>query len=303
MSGRLLPSWRPGSTRDGIVGFLDAALDVAVDRRVAVFDNDGTLWSEKPQYTQVDFLIRELQHAAIQRPEIAERPEYRAVIDGDAEAIERLGSLDVVAALVELLAGLTPDAFDARVRAFIEGARHPRRGVPFGQTRYQPMLELIDELRARSFSVFIVSGGGTEFVRAIAPAFYGVPPEGVVGSQVSYRFVRDDGGPRLERTSEIVGHVNEGPEKVSAIQRVLGRRPILAAGNSAGDNEMLEYAAASDGPSLALLVNHDDAEREYAYASEAGTFSANESVLATAARLGWTVVSIRDDWNAVYTTT
>jgi phosphoserine phosphatase len=244
-----------------------------------------------------------LQRAATERPELAEREEYRAILDGDEEALARLGQLDVVGALVELHEGISPEAFEARARAFVAEARHPRRGVPFSQTRYQPMLELIDELRSRSFSVFIVSGGGTEFVRAIAPAFYGVSAEGVVGSQVGYRFVREGGTPRLERTADVYGSVNEGPEKVSAIQRVLGRRPILAGGNSAGDKEMLEYAAASEGPSLALLVNHDDAEREYAAASEAGTFTADESVLDTAARLDWTVASIRDDWSSVYAAT
>ena len=209
--------------------------------------------------------------------------------------------MEVVSALAELHAGITPEEFDARVRAFFDEARHPERGVPFSQTRYQPMLELIDELRAREFDVYVVSAGGAEFVRAISVSFYDVSPEGVVGSQVGYEWVRENGRPKLLRTSELFGGPNEGPAKPPGIQRLLGRRPILAGGNSAGDAEMLEYAMAFEGPSLALLVNHDDAEREYAYESVAGTFETQETIVQTAARLGWTVVSMRDDWNTIFT--
>ena len=160
--------------------------------------------------------------------------------------------------------------------------------------------ELIDELRARSFDVSVVTGGGTEFVRVVSERLYGVAPVSVVGSQVGYSLLREAGRPVLRRTTELFGELNEGEAKISNIQRQLGRRPVVAGGNSPGDNEMLEYASAYDGPSLALVVDHDDAEREYAYESVAGSFAADESATATADRLGWTVVSMANDWAAVF---
>ena len=162
------------------------------------------------------------------------------------------------------------------------------------------MLELIGELRARDFSVYLVTGSGTEFVRAVSLAFYGVSPEGVVGSQVGYELDHAGGMPRLLRTREIFGDANEGAAKIANIQRLLGRRPIFAAGNSAGDADMLDYALAFDGPSLALLLSHDDAEREYVYEGVATTFKAAEPITTTAARRGWTVVSMADDWSTVF---
>jgi len=205
-----------------------------------------------------------------------------------------------VLALIELHAGITPEVFEARVRAFFAVARHAERDVPVSQMRYRPMLELIGELRARHFDVYVVTGSGLEFTRAVSNEYFGVKPEGVVGSQVGYELVRDDGVPRLLRTKEIVGDPNEGAAKISNIQRLLGRRPILAAGNSAGDAEMLDYAQAFEGPSLALLVDHDDAAREYEYAGVAGTFKSSESITATATRQGWTVISMKDDWETVF---
>jgi phosphoserine phosphatase len=164
------------------------------------------------------------------------------------------------------------------------------------------MLELMEELRSRGFDFYLVTGGGAEFVRVVSRDFYGVSPEGVVGSQIDYEFSRDDNGtPRLLRTNRVVhSGPNEGVQKVPNIHRILGRRPVVAGGNSAGDTEMLEYAMTYDGPSLALLVNHDDAEREYAYESKAGTFESHGSILDTAARLGWTVASIKNDWATVF---
>ena len=193
----------------------------------------------------------------------------------------------------------------ASIAAFFDEARHPERGVPYRQQRYQPMLELMDELRGRGFDFYIVTGGGAEFVRVIGEDFYGVKPEGVVGSQIAYELVRNhDGSTHLLRTGDIVGSgPNEGPAKPPNIMRILGRRPVVAGGNSAGDAEMLEYAQSYDGPSLALLVDHDDADREYAYESKAGTFETEETILRTAGRLGWVVASIRDDWDTVFADT
>ena len=185
-------------------------------------------------------------------------------------------------------------------REFMARARHRTLGVPAPGTRYQPMLELLDELRRRDFTVYLVSGGGTEFLRAISAELYGVPPETVVGTQVRYELTRRaDGRPVLLRTGDVIGGANEGEAKVANIQSQLGRRPILAAGNSAGDREMLEWALAGDGPGLALLLDHDDREREFAYESVSSTLKEHEPITTVAGRLGWTVISMANDWSTV----
>jgi phosphoglycolate phosphatase-like HAD superfamily hydrolase len=296
-----LPSWREGPARAALLDFIDAADTVAVEDRVAVFDNDGTLWCEKPHYPQLLFMLDELRRAAAADPSLTERPEYRALLDGDHVAQAEIGLERIAFALLELEVGLTPDEFDRRVADFFARTRHPDRGVAFLDMRYRPMLELLDELRAHHFDVYIVTGGGTEFVRAISRPFYAVSPDAVVGSLVGYRFTRDDRGrPRLVRTNELFGDVNEGEPKVTNIRRQLGRRPIFAAGNSPGDTEMLEDALAAGGPTVAITIDHDDGEREYAYEARAGSFVTEGSHLDTARRLGITVVSMRDDWATVF---
>ncbi len=297
-----LPSWNDGTTKQAIVDFLAAARHVPVADRVAVLDNDGTLWCEKPNYPQLEFMLGELGRAVGADPSLSAREEYRALIEGDTVAQSDLGLERIALALIELCAGISPEEFDARVREFFVTARHRDRQVPFSQLRYQPMLELLDELRRAEFDVFIVTGGGTEFVRAIGDEFYGVAPERVLGTQASYDFVRDaDGRAGLIRNADLVAaDANEGAAKVVNIQRALGRRPIFAAGNSPGDGEMLDYAMAADGPTMALLVDHDDGDREYRYESVAATFETTGSFLDTAAAHGWTVTSIRRDWATVF---
>jgi len=231
---------------------------------------------------------------------MAERREYAAILGGDRAAMAELGMERIALALLEMFEGQTPEEFEGHARDFIMSATHPKIGAPYARAVYQPMLELLEMLRAHGFATFIVSGGGTEFVRAVSRHLYGVDPEGVVGTLVAYEFVRRDDKPVLLRTAHAYGEANEGPAKVSHIQTQLGRRPIFAAGNSAGDREMLEYAAAAPCGGFALLVDHDDNEREYAYTSEAGTFTADEPILETAQRLGWTVASMKNDWSAVF---
>ena len=297
-----LPSWNPGPTKDALLEFLAATADVPVEDRVAVFDNDGTLWCEKPNYVQLEFMLAELARAVAADPTLGDREEYRALIEHDTAAQAALGLERIALALVELCRGIGPSEFDERVRAFFATATHRDLGVTYRATRYAPMLELVDALRAREFDVFLVTGGGTEFVRAIAEDFYDVSPDDVVGTLVTYEFQRDEHGrPHLIRGAELDGTAaNEGEVKVSNIQRHLGRRPIFAAGNTAGDREMLEYALAADGPSLALLVDHDDADREYAYEAQAGTIDFDGDIVGFGRSLGWTIASIRNDWATVY---
>jgi len=297
----LLPSWRPGPTRDALVGFLDAVTDRPVDERVACFDNDGTLWCERPTYVQLDYLVDRLATAVVDDPSLREQPELAAVLAGDMAAIGEMGLERVGMALTGLCRGWSPEEFTASVREFMTRAQHPTLGRPHRTCVYQPMLELLDALREREVTITIVTGGGTEFVRAISGDLYDVPPERVVGTMLAYDYDRDaDGRPRLRRTATLSGGANEGAAKVSAIQAQLGRRPVLAAGNSGGDREMLEWAAGQDGPTLALLVDHDDAEREVAYVSTAQTFAESEPITDVAARLGWTVASMAHDWDVVF---
>ena len=297
----VLPSWRPGPTREAVLQFLDAAASLPVGDRVAAFDNDGTLWCEKPTYAQYDFFEEALRTAHAADPALHDRAEYAALLDGDRAAMAGIGLERIALALADLFVGEDPVEFATRVRDFLGRAQHRTLGMPLARTVYRPMLELIDELRKREFTVVVVTGGGTEFVRAVSGQLYGVPPEAVVGTLIEYDLVRDSGGaPRLERTARVHGVANEGAAKVSHLQSQLGRRPVLGAGNSGGDREMLEWAAAGEGPRLALLVDHDDPDREFRYVGSAETFTETEPITEVGERLGWTVVSMKDDWSQVF---
>lgn len=300
MSDDLLPSWRPGATRDALLRFLEESIELPAERRFACFDNDGTLWVERPTYIQLDFFVDVLRERVAAEPSLRDRAELAAVLAGDPAQIDAIGLERVVGALLELFVGMTPEEVTLRSRAFMSTAQHPL-GRPARSAVYQPMLELIDELRRREFTVAIVSGGGVEFVRSVSQELYGVPPELVVGTQPAYEFGRDaTGRPRLTRAPGLGGTPNEGPAKIAAIQSQLGRRPVLAAGNSAGDREMLEWACGGGEPCLAILVDHDDADREYRYASQAATFAETEGILDVAARSGWTTVSMARDWRRIF---
>jgi phosphoserine phosphatase len=298
-----LPSWRRGPTRDAILSFLDRSSDVPIDERVAYLDNDGTTWCEKPTYVQFDFFVDALRQRTEHDPSLADRPEFAAVLSGDMAAIGEIGLAKVAGALAALFDGQTPEQFGAAVDDFLDRYRHRTLGAPVSGVVYQPMLELIAELRSLEFTVGIVTGGGTEFVRQVSKRMYGVEPGMVVGTLIGYRFDRDDTGrPLVRRTIELIGTANEGGAKLEHIQSQIGRPPILAAGNSGGDREMLEWAQASRHGGLAILVDHDDADREFAYESEAVTFKEDEPITTVAERLGWVVVSMQRDWETIFAT-
>ena len=298
---RPLPSWRDGATRDAIIAFLDRSAEVPVDDRVAYVDNDGTTWCEKPTYVQFDFFVDALGQRVTETPALRDRPEFAAVLDGDMAAIGEIGLSKVAGALAALFDGQTPDEFGAAVDAFLDRYRHRTLGTGLEGVIYQPMLELLDELRAREFTIGIVTGGGTEFVRQVSKRYYGVEPGMVVGTMIGYAFDRDDDGkPVVRRTIAQIGSANEGGPKLEHIQSQIGKRPLLAVGNSGGDREMLEWAQASPHGGLAVLVDHDDAEREFAYASTAATFQDDEPITTIGERLGWVIVSMRDDWDPIF---
>jgi phosphoserine phosphatase len=297
-----LPSWRPGSTRDALVAFLDASDRVPVDQRVACIDNDGTLWCEKPTYVQFEFFVDALNQRVAEDPEMGKRPEFAAVLTRDMAAIGEIGLARVATALAALFDGQTPDEFGAIVELFVDRYRHRTLGTGLQGIIYQPMLELLAELRARDFTIGLVTGGGTEFVRHISKRCYGIEPGMVVGTLIGYRFDRDhDGKPIVRRTVSQMGTANEGGPKVEHIQSQLGCTPILAIGNSGGDREMLEWAQTNRHGGLAVLIDHDDDEREFAYESTAASLDETEPVTTIAQRLGWVIVSMRHDWQTVFT--
>ncbi len=296
-----LPSWRPGATRDSLLAFIDRAEEVPVDERVAYVDNDGTMWCEKPTYVQFDFFVDALDALAADNPSLRDRPEFAAVLSGDMAAVGEIGLAKVAGALAELFDGQTPDEFAAAVDGFLDRYRHRTLGTGIEGVIYQPMLELLDELRAKDFTIGIVTGGGTEFVRQAARRCYAVEPGMVVGTLIGYTFDRDaDGRPLVRRTAAQTGAANEGGPKVEHIQAQIGRPPILAVGNSGGDREMLEWAQASRHGGLGVLIDHDDAEREFAYQSVAATFDDPEPITTVGQRLGWVIVSMKDDWDTVF---
>ncbi len=281
-------------TEPGSAGYLPPSA------RIAVFDNDGTLWCERPTYPQALFLIERVRSQAAVDPRLAAMPVVHALVAGDLRAALAGGLEPLAAVVLQAHAGLTPDEYAAEVAAWFDRAVHPTRGVAFGRLAYQPMLELLDLLRAASFRVFIVTGGGVEFVRAVSAELYGIPPEDVVGSSVELAVERRDGCLVLVRQAAFRGPPNEGEPKPVNIQAHIGVRPIFAVGNSAGDREMLEYASTGPGASLAIVIDHDDPDREEAYGGASFTDPGAEPVLETAGRLGWTVVSMRRDWETVF---
>jgi phosphoglycolate phosphatase-like HAD superfamily hydrolase len=290
VSGDQLPSWRETPVKQSIVKFVAAVTDagspdfVPERDRVAVFDNDGTLWTEQPLYAQLVFALD------------------RAAELGHPTSLEELhaGGMDALIKLVALThAGITTDEFDAVCRNWLASALHPRFGRPYPQTVYQPMLELLGLLERNGFSCWIFSGGGTDFMRTWAGEVYGLPPHRVIGSVGGTDFRVGDDGPELVK-SATVGAVNDGPQKPSSIHQHVGQRPIVAAGNTDGDLAMLQWTAASPCRTLQLVVRHTDGEREYAYDRDPILGSSTGQILAAATEHNWTVIDMAADWSTVY---
>ncbi|MED5813989.1 HAD family hydrolase [Mycolicibacterium sp. 050232] len=295
-----LQSWNDGPTKSAIVDFVGRVTEqVAPEERVAVFDNDGTLWCEKPAYIQLDFLVRRLAEQAAADPDLAAKQPYTAAASGDlawfGDAVTKHyngddSALKVLAGgILSAYAGLTVDEHADRIKAFFAEAQHPTLGRPYTTCGYLPMIELLRYLETNGFTNYIVSGGGRDFMRPVTTSMYGVPPERVIGSSVGLDFV--DGQLKTTATPEFL---NDGPVKAVRIWGRVGRRPIFAAGNSNGDIQMLEYTAGGPGPSMGLLVRHDDPDREFDYTAGA------EKALGLATEQGWAVASMRDDWTTVF---
>jgi phosphoserine phosphatase len=298
-----LSLWNQTATRQAILDFVAAVATpgspdfVPPAERIATFDNDGTLWCEKPGYIQLFFALQRLKEQAAADPALLAQPAYKAAVAGDLAYFDSLypGNLTELMKLVyDTHAGMTQAEFEAQAFAFLSQAVHPRYGRPFRQLTYQPMIELIRYLEANDFKVFIASAGGMSFVRTVSEEIYGIPREQVIGSNVAYETRLTDAGPVLFRKPGLVDPISDGPGKLVNIELHIGRKPILAAGNADGDIHMLWYSQTSPHRSLQLLLRHDDREREYAY--NAGAEKAQQ----LAAMHNWQVISMQEDFLQVF---
>jgi len=304
-----LASWRDGPTRQAIIDFVGrtcgegGSAAVPVEERVAVFDNDGTLWCEKPMPIQLDFILRRLAEMAEAQPELCERQPWKAVSERDFGWFRGLmaehyagddTNVRVLAGgILSAFSGISVEHFEEQADAFLHSAQHPTLGRGYLACAYAPMVELLGYLNANGFSNYIASGGGRDFMRPITQELYGIPRERVIGSSTTFAYTSDDHGGTITHKPE-ADYLDDGPVKPVRIWSRTGRRPLLAAGNSNGDIAMLEFTHHPDKPTLRLLVLHDDPEREFDYTTGA------EQALKQAAADGWTVVSIKDGWTTVF---
>jgi phosphoglycolate phosphatase-like HAD superfamily hydrolase len=299
-----LSSWNDTAPKQAIVSFVEKVTKesstdfVPPAERIAVFDNDGTLWSEQPMYFQAFFIFDRIKALAPQHPEWKEKEPFASVLKGDMKTALAGGEHALVEMVMATHAGMTTEEFEKSVTDWLATAKHPKTGKPFTEMVYQPMLELLAYLRANGFKTFIVSGGGIEFMRPWTEKVYGIPPEQVVGSSGGLKYELRDGIPVIVKTPELA-HNDDKEGKPVGIQRHIGRRPIAAFGNSDGDFQMLEWTTAGKGPRLAMIVHHDDAEREFAYDRESHVGKLAKG-LDEAPKRGWTVIGMKDAWKTIY---
>lgn len=305
-----LPSWNDGEARHAIIEFVtrvtkEGSADfVPPAERIATFDNDGTLWVEHPMYTQLAFALDRVKALAADHPEWKTQQPFKAVLENDLKALGAAGEKGLLELVMATHAGMTTSEFETVVTDWLATARDPRFKRPYTELTYQPMVELLEYLRANGFKTYIVSGGGVEFMRPMTESVYGIPPEQVVGSSIKTEYRVVDGKPVLVRLPE-VDFIDDKTGKPVGINTFIGRRPIAAFGNSAGDRQMLEWTGAGDGARLRMLVFHDDAQREYAYGPAKGLpdtpfGSFPESLMQEAAQKGWHVISMKDDWKRIF---
>ncbi len=306
-----LPSWNDGPAKQAIVSFVRATTDASSPQfvppreRIATFDQDGTLWVEKPVVPQLMYCLDRVGALAKEKPELNGTEPFKTVLSGDRAALAKLSKKDLEKILAATLAGMTTDEFEAEVKQWLAAAKHPRWRRPYTELTYQPMQEVLKYLRANGYKTYIVTGGGQDFVRVYAEQTYGIPPEQVVGTMAGIKFgYGKDRKPILTKEPRLLlSDVYAG--KPEGIHLMIGRRPQAAFGNSTGDQQMLEYTKAGDGLRLAMLVLHDDAVREYAYGPAQGLPDTNEgtftqSLYDEAQKAGWTVISMKNDWKRIF---
>lgn len=299
-----LPSWKEGTARSAIINFVrdvttpGSAGFVPPDERIATFDNDGCLWSEKPVYFQLLFAMDRVKALAPDHPEWNEKQPFKGVLEGNLEAVAATGKRGLLELVMATHAGMTTEEFEEVVNTWLATARHPELDRPYTDLVYQPMLEVLDYLRAHGFKTFITSGGGIEFMRPWVERVYGIPPEQVVGSSIKVEFQERDGEPVLVRLPEI-DFIDDKDGKPVGIHKFIGRRPIAAFGNSDGDFQMLQWATSGEGPRLGVFIHHTDDEREWAYDRESHVGRLDRG-LDEAEERGWVVVDMKNDWKQIY---
>ncbi len=299
-----LPSWNDTGPKKAIVQFVQTVTNkdspnfVPREKRIATFDNDGTLWAEQPMYFQVFFVVDRVKALAPQHPEWNTKEPFASLLKGDMKGALAGGQKGLMEMMAATHSGMTTDEFEKTVIDWIATARHPKTGKPFTSMTYQPMLELLAYLRNHGFKTFIVSGGGIEFMRPWVEKVYGIPPEQVVGSSGGLKYELRDGKPVLVKTPELF-FMDDKEGKPVGIQRQIGRRPIAAFGNSDGDLQMLEWTCIADGARLCLYVHHTDAEREWAYDRDSHIGKLDKG-LDEAKTRGWIVVDMKNDWKKIF---
>jgi len=299
-----LPSWNDGAAKQSILRFVakvtrEGSPDfVPPAERIAVFDNDGTLWAEQPMYFQLIFAVDRVKELASQHPEWKTQEPFASLLRGDVKSALAGGEKAIAEIMMSTHAGITTEEFERIVKNWIATARHRKNGRLYTEMVYQPMIELLAYLRASGFKTYVVSGGGIEFMRPWSERVYGIPPEQVVGSSIKTKFELRDGRPVLVRLPEI-NFVDDGPGKPVGIQTHIGRRPIAAFGNSDGDLQMLQWTAAGTGPRFCLYVHHTDPVREWAYDRASGIGRLDKG-LDEARMRGWVVVDMRTDWKRIF---
>jgi hypothetical protein len=299
-----LPSWNDGPAKTSITRFVARVTAqgepdyVAPAERIAVFDNDGTLWSEQPMYVQLAFILDRVKALAPQNPSWKTKQPFKAVLDGDMRALAASGEQGLMQLIATTHGGMTSDEFAKIATDWLATARHPRFKRPYTELVYQPMLELLAYLRASGFKTFIASGGGVEFMRPWTERVYGIPPEQILGSSIKTKFEMRDGRPSIVRLQQI-NFIDDKAGKPIGINQQIGRRPVAAFGNSDGDLEMLQWTTMSGGARFGLIVQHTDAEREFAYDRQAH-FGKLDKALDAAAVNKWTVVDMKRDWKKVF---
>lgn len=299
-----LPSWNQGSTREAILAFVEAVTDeqspdfIPVKDRVAVFDNDGNLWSEQPAYFQLFFAIDRVKALAAEHPEWQNTQPFQSILEDDLETFASFGEHGILEVVMGTHAGMSTEDFEKVVAQWLATARHPRFDRPFTDLVYQPMLELMDYLRANDFKVYIVSGGGIDFMRVWVEEVYGVPRDQVVGSSIKTAFVLEDGKAEIRRVAEM-DFIDDKEGKPIGINRFIGRRPVFSSGNSDGDLPMMQYTDSGEGKRFMLYLHHTDAEREWAYDRESHVGRLDKGLEEAEAK-GWTVIDMKKDWKVVY---
>jgi phosphoglycolate phosphatase-like HAD superfamily hydrolase len=310
-AGSQLASWNGGPAKQAIIDFVRATTNqasptfVPPEERIATFDQDGTLWVEHPMYTQVVYCLERVPAQVAQKPELKDREPLKVVLSGNREEMARLSLRDLEEILFATLTGMPVDVFEAEVKKWIETAKHPRWKRPYTDLTYQPMLEVLQYLRANGYRTYIVTGGGQDFVRVYSQQVYSIPPEQVIGTAGGTKYGYDkDGKPFLTKEPKLLLN-DDDAGKPEGIHLEIGRRPYAAFGNSTGDRQMLEYTGAGGGTRLMMLVLHDDAQREYAYGpaqglpdTKVGTFT--EELYDQAKKEGWMVISMKNDWKRIF---